>query len=157
MQDTEQRLIDDLMDNLSYHFVIKQKVPGEGIQLSLSSHAVFGDDCITLPFDSETDTALYLLDEFRKGAIVSEEHVEIARAILRGDRPMFVYEEKQPDGTLLLSLHDDLPPKGWRSHIIIFASRWHKGLARFLLRRLHESKRVRASEETVQQAMALMG
>jgi len=154
MQDTEQMLIDDLMDNLSYYFVIKQTVPGEGIQLSLSSHAAFGNDCITLPFDSDTDTALYLLDEFRKGAIVSEEHVEIARAILRGDRPMFVYEENQPDGTRLLSLHDDLPPKGL--HIIVFASRWHKGLAKFLLRRLSESKRVRASEETVQQALALM-
>lgn len=155
MQDTEQMFIDDLMHSLSYYFVVKQTVPGQGTQLSLSSYAPFGNDRITLSFDSETDTALYLLDEFRKGAIVSEEHVEIARAILRGDQPMFVYEEKQPDGMLLLSLHDELPPKG--SHIIVFASRWHKGLARFLLRRLHESKRVSASEETVQQAIALMG
>lgn len=154
MQDTEQMLRDDLLDNLSYYFVIKQTAPSEGLQLSLSSHAVYGNDRITLPFDSETDTALYLLDAFRKGAIVSEEHVEIAHAILRGDQPMFVYEEKQPDGTLLLSLHDDLPPKG--SNIIAFASRWHRGLARFLLRRIHESKRVRANEKTVQQALALM-
>lgn len=144
-----------MLDDLSYYFVVKEKQPAGGTQLSLSSYAPFRNDCETLPFDSETDAALYLLEEFRKGELVSEAHVEDARAILRGDQPMFVYEEKQPDGTLLLSLHDALPPQ--ESGIIVFGGRSPRRLARFLLRRLHESQRVIASAETIQQAQALLG
>jgi hypothetical protein len=107
-----------------------------------------------LPFDTETDAALYLLDEFRKGGLVSSNDIETAKAIIRGEEPMFVYEEKQPDGTLLLSLHDSLPPEG--SNIVAFASRSAKTLAKFLLRRLHESKNTQASEETIRQAQSLM-
>jgi hypothetical protein len=144
-----------LMDDLSYYFVLKQELPGKVVQLTLSSSASFGGECVTLPFDTEEDTALYLLAEFRKGALVSEQDIETAQAILRGDRPMFVYEEKQPDGTLLLSLHETLPPEG--SHIVAFGSRSPRWLARFLLRRLHESARVKASLETIKQAQLLMG
>ncbi|HEU5378348.1 MAG TPA: hypothetical protein VFV38_23235 [Ktedonobacteraceae bacterium] len=143
------------LDSLSYYFVIKQELPEGGTRLSLSSYALLGENCETLPFDTETDTALYLLDEFRKGAVVSEEHIAIANAIIDGDKPMFLWEEKVPDNMLLLSLHTDLPPDG--SGIVTFGSRSPKWLARFLLRRLHESKRVTAKAETIQQAQALLG
>ena len=68
---------------------------------------------------------------------------------------MFLYEEKQADGTIVLSLHDCLPPKGL--HIVTFGSRSAKLVARLLLRRLHESERVRASDAMVRQAQALIG
>lgn len=142
-------------DELSYYFVIQEKQPGGSVKLSLDSHATFGDERKTLSFDSETDAALYLLDEFRKGASVSEQDIESARAILRGDQPLFVYEEKQPDGTFLLSFHDDLPSPG--SSIVTFGSRSPRWLARFLFRRLHESERVVATAETIRQAQALFG
>jgi hypothetical protein len=144
-----------LLDELSYYFVIKEKQPDGSTQLSLGSYAPSRKNCETLPFDTETGAALYLLAKFREGAIVSEEHVETAHAILRGDQPMFVYEEKQPDSTLLPSLHNELPAR--ESGIIAFASRSPRRLARFLLRWLYESKRVRASAETIQQAQALLG
>jgi hypothetical protein len=142
-------------DDLSYYFVTREKQPGGSVKLSLDSHPTFRDDCKTLPFDSETDAALYFLDEFYKGASVSEQDVEIAKAIMRGDKPMFVHEEKQPGGTLLLSIHGDLPPLG--SSIVAFGCRSPKWLARFLLRRLHESNRVTATAETIRQAQMLLG
>lgn len=151
MYDAQQAIWDDL----SYYFVLQEEHPEGGVWLSLSSYAAFGGKRKTLPFDSETDAALYLLDEVRKGARASEEHIEIARAIIRGDQAMFVYEEKQTDGTLLLSLHNDPAPRD--SDIITFASRSPKWLARFLLRRLHESSRVTATAEMIQQAQALLG
>jgi hypothetical protein len=142
------------MDELYYYFVVKEDLLDGTFQLSLSSYAPFRDDRTTFPFDSEIDAALYILDEFRHGAIVSSNDVEIAKAIIRGEKPMFVYEEKQSDGTLLLSLHDSLPPE--ESTIVAFGSRSANLLARFFMRRLHESKRVRATEVTIRQAQALM-
>src|SRR5258708_16571701 len=103
MYDAQQAVWDDL----TYYFVIQE----EDAQLSLSGHAAFAETRKTLPFDSETDAALYLLEEVRKGARASEQDIEIARAIMRGDKAMFVYEEKQPHGTLLLTLHYNLPPR----------------------------------------------
>jgi hypothetical protein len=147
MYDAQQAVWDDL----TYYFVIQE----EDARLSLSGHAAFAEKRKTLPFDSETDAALYLLDEVRKGARASEQDIEIARAIMRGDKAMFVYEEKQPDGTLLLTLHDDLPPR--ESGIVAFGGRSPRALARFLLQRLHESSRVTATAETIQQAQALLG
>jgi hypothetical protein len=142
------------MDELYYYFVVKQDLLDGTFQLTLSSYAPFRDDRTTFPFDSEIDAALYILDEFRHGAIVSSNDIEIAKAIIRGEKPMFVYEEKQSDGTLLLSLHDSLPPE--ESTIVAFGSRSANLLARFFMRRLHENKRVRATEETIRQAQALM-
>lgn len=142
------------MDELYYYFVVKEDLLDGTFQLSLSSYAPFRDGRTTFPFDSEIDAALYILDEFRHGAIVSSNDIEIAKAIIRGEKPMFVYEENQSDGTLLLSLHDSLPPE--ESTIVAFGSRSANLLARFFMRRLHESKRVRATEETIRQAQALM-
>lgn len=150
MQDTERTI----MAEMQFYFVVKQQLPDGSNQLSLNTYAPFRENCITLPFDSEQDAALYLLDGWKKGAIVSEQGVEIARAILRGDQPLFVYEDQQPNGTLLLSFHDQLPPEG--SSITTFGCRSPRWLARFLLRRLHESLRVRASDETVRKAQALL-
>lgn len=143
-----------IWDDLSYYFVQQETAADGSRQLAISSHAAFSATCKTFPFDSETDTALYLLDELSKGASISEQDIEIARAILRGDRPMFVYEQKQPDGTLLLSLHTALPER--ETNITIFGSRSPRWLARFLLRRLQESSRVTAAPETIQQAQTLM-
>ena len=143
-----------VMGEMHFYFVVRQELSDDGAQLSLSSHAPFGEGLAVVPFDEERDAALYLLDEWRKGAVVSVKMVEIAEAIIRGEEPMFVYEEKQPDGTLLLSLHDCLPPAG--SNIAAFGSRGAKPLARFILRRLHESSRVRTSEATMQQVYALL-
>lgn len=143
------------MDSLSYYFVIKQALSDGNVEFSLSSYARIGDDLTTLPFDTETDAALYLLDEYRKGARIAHNDVEIAQAILRDEQPTFLYEEKQPNGTLLLSLHDTLPPEDTK--IVSFASRSSKVLARFLLRRLHESQRVKADAETIVRAKVMMG
>lgn len=142
-----------IWDDLSYYFVIREEQPEGEVQLLLSSHASFAGKRTTLPFDSETDAALYLLDEVHRGARASEEHIEIARAIMRGDRAMFLYEERQPDGSLLLSLHDVPAPQA--SGVTIFASRSPRWLARSLLRRLRESSRITATAETIQQAQAL--
>jgi hypothetical protein len=150
MNETERTIL----DQLQYYFVVRQELSGGSSRLSLSSYAPFRDDCVTLPFDTETDAALYLLGEFRKGAPVSYQDVEIAKAILRGERPLFLYDEKQPDGTILLSLHDQLPPP--ESKIVAFGSRSAKLLARLLLRRLYENSRVHASEATISRAWALM-
>lgn len=144
-----------LMDELQYYFVVEQAMPDENIQVTLSSYAPFRDDRTTIPFDSEEDAALYVLEKARNGAVVSSNDVEMARAIIRGDQPMFLYEEKQPDGRLLLSLHDRLPPEG--SPTVVFGSRSPKLVARLLLRRLHETNRVWATEATIRQAQALMG
>lgn len=151
MHETRQSVLDELQ----YYFVVKQEFPDGTYQLTLSSYAPFRDDRTTTCFDSEEDAALFLLDQSRKGAIVHSNDIEIAKAILRGEQPLFLYEEKQADGTILLSLHDQLPPE--ESHIVTFGSRSAKILARLLLRRLHESERVRASEATIRQAQALMG
>ncbi|HEX4206165.1 MAG TPA: hypothetical protein VHZ51_18605 [Ktedonobacteraceae bacterium] len=151
MQQTERTLLDELR----CYFVVKQAMPDGSSQVTFSSYAPFRDDQTSMPFDAEVDAALYLLEEVRNGAIASSNDEEIARAIIRGDRPMFLYEEKQPDGRLLLSLHDDLPPEG--SPVTVFGSRSPRLVARLLLRRLHESKRVYAIEETIEQAQALMG
>ncbi len=78
------------MDELHYYFVVKQDLLDGTFQLSLSSYAPFRDDRTTFPFDSEIDAALSMLDEFRHGAIVSSNDVEIAKAIIRGEKPMFV-------------------------------------------------------------------
>ncbi len=80
--------------------------------------------------------------------------IDIAKAIIRGDRPLFLYEEKQADGSLFLSLHDNLPPQD--SSIIVFGSRSPRLVARLLLRRLQESQRVWATEEAIQRAKSLM-
>jgi hypothetical protein len=144
-----------IMDDLQYYFVVRQAGPDGSVQTSLSSYAPFREDQTSIPFDSEVDAALYLLQESRDGAVVSFNDVEIAKAIIRGDMPLFLYEEKQPDGTLLLSLHDRLPPEG--SSVAVFASRSARLVARLLLRRLHENTRVWATEETRRQAQALMG
>ena len=151
MHETRQSVLDELQ----YYFVVKQEFPDGTYQLALSSYAPFRDDRTTLCFDTEEDAALFLLDQSRKGAIVSSNDVEIAKAIIRGEQPMFLYDEKQTDGTIVLSLHNRLPPEG--SNIVIFGSRSAKILARLLLRRLHESERAKASEATIQQAQALMG
>ncbi len=150
MNETEQTMMDDLQ----YYFVVEQPAPGGNIQLSLSSYAPFRDDQTTIPFDSEMDAALYFLEKFRNGAIVSSNDVEIAKAIIRGDQPMFLYEEKQSDGTFLLSLHNRLPSEG--SSAVVFGSRSARLVARLLLRRLHETKRVWATEETIRQAQTLI-
>jgi hypothetical protein len=151
MHETRQSVLDELQ----YYFVVKQEFPDGTFQLALSNYAPFRDDRKTLCFDTEEDAALFLLDEFRKGAMVSSNDVEIAKAILRGEQPIFLFEEKQADGTIVLSLHDRLPPEG--SGIATFASRSAKIVARLLLRRLYESERIRASEATIRQAQALMG
>lgn len=151
MYDAQQAIWDDL----SYYFVIQEEHPEGGVKLSLCSRAISGWQSTMLSFDSEADATLYLLDELRKGARISEEDIEIARAILCGDRAIFLYEEKRPDGTLLLSLHSDPAPDG--SGIVTFGSRSPSRLARFLLRRLQESSRVTATTETIQQAQALLG
>lgn len=143
------------MDSLSYYFVVKQVLSDGNAEFSLSSYARIGDDLTTLPFDTETDAALYLLDEYRKGARIAHNDIEIAQAILHGEKPMFLYEVKQSDGTLLLSLHDTLPPED--AKVVSFASRSSKVLARFLLRRLHESQLVKADAETIARAQAMMG
>jgi hypothetical protein len=143
------------LDDLSYYFVMQEILPDGTTQLALSSSAAWSETRKTLPFDSEEDTALHLLAELRKGARASEEHIAIAKAILRGEKPMFVHEQKQPDGTLLLSFHGDLPPRD--AGIRAFGCRSHRWLARFLLRRLKESSHVTASAETVRQAQALLG
>ena len=150
MQKNEQPMLDELQ----YYFVVKQTLPDGSTQATLSSYAPFRDDQKTIPFDTEEDTALYLLEEARKGAIVPSNDIAIAKAIIRGDKPLFLYEEKQADGTLFLSLHDNLPPQG--SPIVVFGSRSPRLVARLLLRRVNESKRVRTTEETIQQAQALM-
>ncbi len=143
-----------LLDDLHYYFVVRRELAGGKCEFALSSYAPFADDRTVLPFDSETDAALYILEEFRKVGKISSHDVETAEAIMRGEEPMFVYEEKQPDGTVLLSLHDSLPPEG--SKIVAFASRSPKILARFLLRRLHESRYTKASQETIRRAQCLM-
>lgn len=150
-----QQIEGTLLDELQYYFVVKQTLPDGSVQVTLSSYAPFRDDRTTIPFDSEADAALYVLEEVRNSAMVSFNDVEIARAIIRGDQPMFLYEEKQADGRLLLSLHDRLPPEG--SPVVVFGSRSPKLVARLLLRRLHETKRVWATEGTIRQAQALMG
>ncbi|SRR5579884_617089 len=150
MQDTKHNTLAEMQ----FYFVVQQQLPDGTRQLSLNTYAPFREDCSTSPFDSEQDTALYLLDEWKKGALVSEQDVEIARAILRGDQPLFLYEEQQPDGSLLLSFHDQLPPE--ESSITTFGCRSPRWLAHFLLRRLHESKRVHTSEETMRKARILL-
>jgi hypothetical protein len=149
MQGNEQTALDELQ----YYFVVKQTLPDGSSQVTLSHYAHFRDDQKTVPFDTEEDAALYLLEEARSGAVVSFNDVAIARAIIRGDEPMFLYEEKQADGRLLLSLHDCLPPQG--SPVAVFGSRSPRLVARLLLRRLLETERVWATEETIQQARAL--
>ncbi len=143
------------LDALHFCFVVKQVLPDGTTRFSLTSHAPFREDQTTFPFDSETDAAQYFLDMLRsEGALASEQDVATAKAILRGEQPLFLYEEKQPDGTLLLSFHDQLPPE--QSKIVSFACRSPQYLAGFLFRRLRESERVRASEETIRQAQALL-
>lgn len=157
LRDNKEQVMDNIsyvMGELHFYFVVRQELPGGQVQLSLSSHAPFNESQTVMPFDEERDAALYLLDECRKGAIVSEKMAEIAEAIIRGEEPMFVYEENLSDGTLLLSLHNCLPPVG--SNIAAFGSRAAKQLARFILRRLHESSRVRATEETMRQVYSLL-
>jgi hypothetical protein len=143
-----------LLDELRYYFVVKQTMPDGSIQVILSSYAPFRDNQTTLPFDTEEDAALTLLEEARNGAVVSSNDVAIAKAIIRQDQPLFLYEEKQADSRLLLSLHDQLPPEG--SPVVVFGSRSPRLVARLLLRRLHETKRVWATEETIRQAQELM-
>jgi len=126
MHETRQSVLDELQ----YYFVVKQEFPDGTYQVALSSYAPFRDDRTTSCFDTEEDAALFLLDQSRKEVIVSSNDVEIAKAILRGERPMFLYEEKQADGTIVLSLHDRLPPTG--SHIVTFGSRSAKILARLI-------------------------
>ncbi len=150
MQQNEQ----SLPDELQYYFVVQQTLPDGSIQLALSSYAPFRDDQTTLSFDTEEDAALSLLEEARNGATVSSNDIAIAKAICRGDKPWFLYEEKQADSRLLLSLHDQLPPDG--SPVIVFGSRSPHLVARLLLRRLQETKHVWATEETIRQAQALM-
>lgn len=150
MSTTESTLIDELY----FYFVVKHDLPDEKYELSLSNYAPFRDDRTTFPFDTETDAALYLLDEFTRGAIVSSNDIETAKAIINGQQPTFVYEAKQPDGTLLLSLHDALPPKN--AKITVFGGRSAKMLARFLLRRLNEGAHIQATEETVKRAQSLL-
>lgn len=105
--------------------------------------------------EAEEDTALYLSGELCRGARISEQDGGVARAILRGEQPLLVSEEKQEDGTLWVSWHETLPPRD--SKMVSFGSRSHHELARFLLRRLHERTHVRASEESIRRAQALRG
>jgi hypothetical protein len=144
-----------LLENLTFYFVVRKELPNGNHQISLSSHAPFAPQNTTFSFDSEEDTALYLLDLAQKGEDVVEDDVVIAQAILQGEQPLFVYEEKQADGTLSLSFHDQLPPE--TSSIVAFASRSHRLIARFLLKRLHESERVKAAPETIRRANTLIG
>src|ERR1051326_7855578 len=116
MHETSQSAVDELQ----YYFVVNKEFPDGASQLALSSYAPFRDDRTTSCFDTEEDAALFLLDQSHKGAIVSSNDIEIAKAILRGEQPLFLYEEKQTDGTIVLSLHD-MPPED--SHIITFGSR----------------------------------
>ncbi len=150
MNTTESTFIDEL----HFHFVVRHDLPDGKYELALSSYAPFRDDRTTFPFDTETDAALYLLDEFARGAIVSSNDVETAKAVIRGEQPTFVYEEKQPDGTLLLSLHDSLPPEHVK--ITVFGGRSAKLLARFLLRRLNEGTHIQATEDTIKRAQSLL-
>ncbi len=143
-----------LLDELQYYFVVKQTLPDGNIQAMLSSYAPFRDKQTTMPFDTEEDAALYLLEEARNGVEVSYNDIAIAKAIIRGDKPMFLYEEKQADGRLLLSLQDHLPPKG--SPVAVFGCRSARLVARLLLRRLSETERVWATEETIRQAQVLI-
>ena len=149
MQRTEQ-----ILQELDYYFVVKQTMPDGSIHMTLSSFASFRDDRVTIPFDTEEDAALYLLAEARNGAIVSYNVMAIARAIIRGDEPLFLYEEKQADGRLLLSLHEGLPSE--ESPIVVFGSRSPRLVARLLLRRLLETSRVWATDETIRQAKLLV-
>lgn len=149
MQRTEQ-----ILQEFDYYFVVKQIMPDGSIQMALSSFASFRDDKVTIPFDTEEDAALYLLAEARNGTIVSFNDMAIARAIIRGDEPMFLYEEKQADGRLLLSLHDSLPSE--ESSVTVFGSRSPRLAARLLLRRLYETTRVWATDETIRQAKLLI-
>lgn len=141
-----------LLDELQYYFVVKQIKPDGRIYVSLSSYAPFREDLITLPFDSEVDAALYVLKAARNGAVISSNDIDAAEAIIQGEKPLFLYEEKLPDGGLMLSLHEKLPPED--SPIVVFGSRSPKRISRFLLRRLHESPRVRATDETIKEAWA---
>lgn len=150
MQENEQTALNELQ----YYFVVKQTLPGGNIKVTLSHYARSRDDQTTLPFDTEEDAALYLLEEARNGAVVSFNDMAIARAIIRGDEPLFLYEEKQADGRLLLSLHDHLPPQG--SSVPVFGSRSHRLVARLLLKRLLETERVWATDETIQKARSLL-
>jgi hypothetical protein len=142
------------LDELQYYFVVKQTLPDGNVKVTLSNYAPFRDDQTTLSFDTEEDTALYLLEEARNGSDVSFNDRAIAQAIIRGDQPLFLYEEKQSNGTLLLSLHDELPPTGLSA--IAFGSRSPYLIARFLLRRLQESSHTQATEETIKQAKELI-
>ncbi len=145
---------DQILQEFDYYFVIKQTLPGGRIQLALSSFPSFSEDKETLPFDTEEDAALYLLSEARKGAIVSYNDTAIARAIIRGNHPLFLYEEKQPDGRLLLSLHESIPAEDASN--VAFGSRSSRLVARLLLRRLLETEKVWATTETIQQAKSLI-
>ncbi len=149
MQRTEQ-----ILQEFYYYFVVKQTLADGSIQMTLSSFAPFRDDRVTIPFDTEEDAALYLLAEARNGTIVSYNDMAIARAIIRGDEPMFLYEEKQADGRLLLSLHEGLPAE--EASIVVFGSRSPRLVARLLLRRLYETTRVWATDETIRQAKLLV-
>ncbi|HET8913920.1 MAG TPA: hypothetical protein VFN23_20775 [Ktedonobacteraceae bacterium] len=141
-----------MLDELQYYFVIKQIKPDGRIYVYLSNYAPFRDDLITMPFDSEIDAALYLLKAAQSGAVVSSNDIDCAEAIIHRERPLFLFEDKQPDGTLVLSLHEDLPPEG--SSAVVFGSRSPKRISRFLLKRLHESPRVHATDETIRKAKA---
>jgi len=149
MQKAEQ-----ILQEFDYYFVIKQTMPDGRIQIALSSFASFRDDRVTMPFDTEEDAALYLLAEARNGATVSYTDMAIARAIIRGDEPLFLYEEKQADGRLLLSLHGCLPGKD--VSVTVFGSRSPRLVARLLLRRLLETQKVWATDETIRQAKLLV-
>lgn len=143
------------LDSLYFYFVVKQALPDGTTQISLMSHAPFRDDLTTLAFDSETDAAQYFLDTLRsETSVAAEQEIATAKAILHGEQPLFLYEEKRPDGTLLLSFHDHLP--SGQVKIVSFACRSSKYLAGFLFRRLRESGRVQASEETIRQAQAFL-
>jgi len=151
MQQSRQTLLDDL----HYYFVTQQNMPDGSIQLALSSYVPFRKDRTTLSFDTEEDAALYLLQEHELGATVSSNDITIANAIIHGEAPLFLYEERQDDGRLLLSLLNQLPPEG--SNGVVFGSRSPQLIARLLLRRIHESSRVWATDATIQQAHMLMG
>lgn len=144
-----------VLEDLQYYFVVKQTMPDASIHVTLNSSAALGPNQTTLAFDTEEDAALILLAEAQGGATVSPNDVIIAKAILNKEKPLFLYEEKQADGRLLLSLHHDLPPDELK--VTIFGSRSNYLVARLLLRRLHETKRVWATEETIRQAQILMG
>ncbi|QBD74589.1 hypothetical protein EPA93_00700 [Ktedonosporobacter rubrisoli] len=150
MKDTKSMCLDELQ----YCFVVKRKLANGSIELSFSSYAPFRDDIETFPFDTEMDAALFLLEEARQGVLISENDREAAQAIIHEEKPLFLYETRQGDGTLLLSLHDCLPPDD--SSVTVFGSRAPRRLARFLLRRLHENQRVQVSPQTLQQAQHLL-